>query len=74
VIHSTLAIRRVSVNKTHGNKTLHLVVEINQTLIKGLVDTRASMLIMAASVVKELDIMYLVVGHETYKVAFDIVM
>ncbi len=43
-------------------------------MIKGLVDTRASMLIMAASVVKELDIMYLVVGHETYKVAFDIVM
>jgi hypothetical protein len=49
-------------------------VEINQTLIEGLVDTKASMLIMAASVVRELDIMYLVAGHETYKVAFGIVM
>jgi len=29
-IHSTPAIRRVSVNKTHCSKALHLVVEINQ--------------------------------------------
>jgi len=38
-VHSTLAIQRVSVNKTHRNKTLHLAVEINQAMIKGLVDT-----------------------------------
>jgi hypothetical protein len=32
-IHSTPTIRKVSVNKTHYSKTLHLVVEINQTMI-----------------------------------------
>jgi hypothetical protein len=29
-IHSTLAIRKVNVNKIHRNKTLHLVVKINR--------------------------------------------
>jgi len=42
-------------------------VEINQALIEGLVDTRASMLVMAANVFKKLSIMHLVAGHETYK-------
>jgi predicted aspartyl protease len=73
-IHSTPAITRVNVNKTHRSKTLHLVVEINQTLIEGLVDTRASMLIMVAIIVRELGIMHLLAGHETYKTAFGIVM
>ncbi len=41
-------------------------------MIKGLVDTRASMSIMVASVVRELGIMHLVVGHETYKMTFGI--
>ncbi len=53
-IHSTLAIKRVSVNKTHHNKTLHLAVEINQAMIKGLVDTRPSMSVMATNVIREL--------------------
>jgi predicted aspartyl protease len=72
-IHSTPAIRRVSVNKTHRNKTLHLVVEINQAMIKGLVDTGASMLVMATSVVRELGIMHPVAGHEIYKTVSGIV-
>jgi predicted aspartyl protease len=38
-------------------------------MIEGLVDTRASMSVMVASVVKELGIMHLVAGHETYKTA-----
>ncbi len=42
-------------------------------MIEGLVDTGASMLVMVASVVKELGIMHLVGGHETYKTAFGIV-
>jgi hypothetical protein len=41
---------RVNVNKTHCNTTLHLAIEINQTLIEGLVDIRASMSIMAVLV------------------------
>ncbi len=72
MIHSTLAIRRVNVNKTHRNKTLHRAVKINQAMIEGLVDTRASMLVMAANVVRELGIMHLVASHETYKIAFGI--
>jgi hypothetical protein len=38
-VHPTHAIRRVSVNRAQCNKTLHLTVEINQALIKGLMDT-----------------------------------
>jgi predicted aspartyl protease len=49
-------------------------MDINQTLIEGLVDTRASMLVMATNVVRELGIMHLVAGHETYKTTFGIVM
>jgi hypothetical protein len=37
-IHPTHAIRKLSVNKAQRNKTLHLTVEINQALIKGLMD------------------------------------
>jgi predicted aspartyl protease len=73
-IHSTPTIKRVSVNKIHRSKMLHLAVEINQAMIEGLVDTRASMSIMVANVVRELGIMHLVAGHETYKTAFGIVM
>jgi hypothetical protein len=73
-IHSTLAIMRVNVNKAHCSKTLHLVMEIDQTLIEGLVDTKASMLVMATNVLKVFSIMHLVVGHETYKTTFRIVM
>jgi len=73
VVHSTLVIRKVSVNKIHHNKTLHLAVEINQAMIKGLVDTRASMLIMVANMVRELGIMHLVASHETSKMASSIV-
>jgi predicted aspartyl protease len=42
-------------------------------MIEGLVDTGASMSVMAASVVKELGIMHLVAGHETYKTTSSIV-
>jgi len=72
-IHSTPSIRRVSVNKTHRNKTLHLAIKINQAIIEGSVDIRAYMLVMATSVVRELSIMHLVVGHEIYKITFGIV-
>ncbi len=66
VVHATLTIRRVSVNKANCSKTLHLVVEINQALIESLLDTRVSISVMASIIVRELSIMHLVVGHETY--------
>ncbi len=55
-------LRRICVNKTHRSKTLHLSVEINGYLIEGLVDTGASMSVMAAAVVREMGMMHLVSG------------
>jgi len=49
-------------------------MEINQALIESFVDTRASMSIMVANVVRELGIMHLMASHEIYKKAFRIVM
>jgi hypothetical protein len=46
---------------------------MNQALLEGLVDTRALMLVIAASVVKELGIMHLVSRHETYKITSSII-
>jgi len=46
-----------------------VLVEINNYIVEGLVDTGASMSIMAAVVVRELGMMHLVTGSETYKTA-----
>ncbi|CAK9872876.1 unnamed protein product [Sphagnum jensenii] len=46
---------------------MHLLMEINNGVIKGLVDTSVSMSVMVANVVRELGIMHLVLGHEAYK-------
>jgi len=61
--------RRLCINKTHRSKTLHLSVEVNNYLVEGLVDTGTSMSVMAAAVVRELGLMHLVFGSETYKTA-----
>jgi predicted aspartyl protease len=66
-------LRRIYINKTHKSKTLHLMVEINDCLIEGLVDTGASMSVMAAAVVRELGMMHLVSGSETYKTVSGVV-
>jgi hypothetical protein len=42
-------------------------------MVEGLVDIGASMSIMAAAVVKELGMMHLIAGSETYKIASGIV-
>jgi len=44
-----------------------LLVEINKYVVEGLVDTRASMFVMATAVVIKLGIMHLVIRSETYK-------
>jgi hypothetical protein len=69
MVSAAPTMRRICSNKTHRSKTLHLSVEINSYLIEGLVDTAASMSIMAAVVVRELGLMHLVFGFETYKMA-----
>jgi predicted aspartyl protease len=62
-------LRRICINKTHRSKTLHLSIEVNSYLVEGLVDTGASMSVMAAIVVRELGLMHLVSRSETYKTA-----
>jgi predicted aspartyl protease len=62
-------LRRICINKTHRSNTLHLSIEVNSYLVEGLVDTGASMSVMAAIVVRELGLMHLVSGSETYKTA-----
>ncbi len=67
------ALRKICINKTHRSKTLHLLVEINNYVVKGLVDTGASMSVMDAAVVRELGMMHLVSGSKTYKTASRVV-
>jgi predicted aspartyl protease len=72
VVSAVLALRKICINKTHRSKTLHLLVEINN-YVEGLVDTGASMFVMVAAVVRELGMMHLVTGSETYKTASGVV-
>ncbi len=69
MVSTAPTIRRLSINKMHRRKMLHLSVEINSYLVEGLVDTGASMSVMATIVVRELGLMHLVSGSETYKTA-----
>jgi len=69
MVSAVPALRRLCINKMHRSKTLHLSVEVNQCLIEGLVDTGASMSVMAVAVVRELGLMHLVTGSEAYKTA-----
>ncbi len=61
--------RKIYINKTHWSKTLHLLVEINNYVVERMVDTRAFTSVMAATIVRELGIMHLVIGSKTYKIA-----
>ncbi len=73
VVSPVPTIRRICVNKTSRSKTLHLPVEIDRYIVEGLVDTGASMSVMAAAVVREMGMMHLVVGFETYKTTSGVV-
>ncbi len=67
VVSALPSLRKICVNKTHRSKTLHLHLEISNCLVEGLVDTGASMSVLAAAVVRELGMMHLVTGNESYK-------
>jgi len=73
VVSALPSLRKIYVNKTHRSKTLHLPVEISNCIVEGLVDTGASMSVLAAAVVKELGIMHLVTGNESYKTASGVI-
>jgi len=73
VVSTIPSLRKIYINKTHRSKTLHLLVEISNYIVKGLVDTGASMSVMVAVVVRELGMMHLVTGTETYKTALGVI-
>jgi hypothetical protein len=73
VVSAIPSLRKICINKTHWSKTLHLLVEISNYIVEGLVDTRASMSVMVAAVVRKLGMMHLVTGTETYKTASGII-
>jgi predicted aspartyl protease len=73
MVSAAPTLRRICINKTHRSKTLHLLVEINNYVVEGLVDIGASMSVMATAMVRELGIMHLVAGFETYKIASGVV-
>jgi predicted aspartyl protease len=73
VVSAIPSLRKICINKTHRNKTLHLLVEINNYVVEGLVNTIASMSVMATAIVRELGMMHLVTGTETYKTASGVV-
>jgi hypothetical protein len=66
-------IKRICVNKTNKSKALHLPMEMNRYIIEGLIDTGASMSVMAAVVVREMGMMHSVVGFESFKTASGVV-
>jgi hypothetical protein len=53
-LEKTLAIHKICINKCHQNKTLHLLIEVNNHLIEGLVDIGTLISIMAAKMVIEI--------------------
>ncbi len=62
--NENLAVKRINIQKIHHNKTLHLFIDINNHTWN-VVDIGTSMLITLASVVRELELMYLVTRHES---------
>jgi predicted aspartyl protease len=73
MVSAVPTLRKICINKTHRSKTLHLLVEINNYIVEGLVDIGASMSVMATAVVRELGMMHLVTRSETYKTASGVI-
>jgi predicted aspartyl protease len=73
MVSTVPTLRKIYINKTHRSKTLHLLMEINNYVIEGLVDTGASMSVMAVAIVRELGMMHLVTRSKTYKTALGVV-
>ncbi len=67
------SLRKICVNKTHRSKTLHLPVEISNYIVEGLIDTGASMSVLDVAIVRELGMMHLVTGNESYKTASGVI-
>jgi hypothetical protein len=64
--------RIININKT-CNKTIHLLMEMNNYISEGLINIRALMSVIVASVVRELGIMHLMDGSKFYKTTLGVV-
>jgi hypothetical protein len=73
VVSALPSLRKICVNKMHRSKTLHLPVEISNCVVEGLVDTGASMFVLASAIVRELGMMHLMTGNESYKTALGVI-
>jgi len=73
MVSAPTTVWRICINNTHRSKTLHLLVEINNYVDEGFVDTGVPMSVMAAAVIQELGIMHLVTSSKTYKTASGVV-
>jgi hypothetical protein len=73
-VEGSHAMHKININKNHCSKLLHLVVEINNHLVEGLVDIVASMFEKFANVVQKIGIIYLIVGSKAYKTAYGVVI
>jgi hypothetical protein len=73
VVFALPSLRKICVNKIHRSKILHLPVETSNYIVEGLVDTGASMSVMAATVVRELGMLHLMTGTESYKTASGVI-
>jgi hypothetical protein len=67
-VERTLVIRRIYINESHHSKTLHLLVEVSNHFVEGLVNIKASMYVMVARVVHELGIMHLFINTKSYNI------
>jgi hypothetical protein len=45
-----------------------MLIKVNNHLVEGLVDMKASMFVMAVRIIQELGIMHLMIGLESYKI------
>jgi len=73
MVLTSLTIRKICINKTYRSKILHLLIELNNYVVEGLIDIGASMFVMVIAVVRELGIMHLVTKFETYKTVFGVI-
>jgi len=62
---AVLGLRKININRNH-NKIIHLLVEVNNSILQRLIDTEVSMLIIVTNVVGELGIMHLVTSLKSY--------
>jgi hypothetical protein len=53
-LKETFTIHKICINKCHQNKTLHLLIEVNNHLIEGLVDIGTLISIMVVRMVHEI--------------------